>query len=168
MPVAGIRQSSHRSRTVKGEMMLFLHLEDLEDMAVCPTLFQQFIQKRTDVRITVVDSDVHAVELLAGDRPGEQRCDIRRNNMSDVVYRPITLPEDVKVALQKLMKHYRLRFGAIDMAVAGTGEWYFLEINPNGQWAWLDMTAGTNIASSFVKIFSGGICGELCAIPRLP
>jgi glutathione synthase/RimK-type ligase-like ATP-grasp enzyme len=162
------RTGEEEDTLIYTSQVLEKHLEDLEDMAVCPTLFQQFIQKRNDVRITVVDSDVHAVELLAGDRPGEQRCDIRRNNMSDVVYRPITLPEDVKVALQKLMEHYRLRFGAIDMAVADTGGWYFLEINPNGQWAWLDMTAGTKIASSFVKILSGGICGELCAIPYLP
>jgi len=106
----------------------------------------------------VVDSDIHAVELLAGDAPGEQRCDIRRNNMNDVVYRPITLPADVKAALCKLVAHYGLRFGAIDMTVANSGDWYFLEINPNGQWAWLDMTAGTKIASSFVKTFSEGTC----------
>ena len=130
------------------------HLENLADLAVCPTLFQQLVPKRNDVRITVVDSDIHAVELLACDAVGKQRCDIRRNNMSDVAYRPISLPTEVQVALQKLMAHYRLRFGAIDMAVAKNGDWFFFEINPNGQWAWLDMTAGTNIAASFVKAFS--------------
>jgi glutathione synthase/RimK-type ligase-like ATP-grasp enzyme len=153
------RRSEEEDGLIYTNRVLEKHLENLEDMAVCPTLFQQFIQKRSDVRITVVDSDVHAVELLAGSQPGEQRCDIRRNNMSDVVYHALTLPEDVKVALQKLMAHYRLRFGAIDMAVAKNGEWYFLEINPNGQWAWLDIAAGTNIAASFVKILSGKPCG---------
>ena len=52
------------------------------------------------------------------------------------------------------MEHYELRFGAIDMVVSAAGDWYFLEINPNGQWAWLDMTAGTNIAASFLQAFS--------------
>jgi len=136
------------------------HLENLADLAACPTLFQQRVDKRSDVRITVVDSDIHAVELLAGDKPGEQRCDIRRNNMSDVSYRPVTLPAEVEARVRKLMAHYRLRFGAIDMALARTGEWYFFEINPNGQWAWLDMTAGTNIAASFVKTFAGLGCLE--------
>jgi len=130
------------------------HLDNLDDLAACPTLFQQLIEKRNDVRITVVDSDIHSVELQAGDKPGEQRCDIRRNNMSDVVYRPIALPEEVTTAIRKLMAYYRLRFGAVDMTVANNGDWYFLEINPNGQWAWLDMTAGANIAASFVKMFS--------------
>jgi glutathione synthase/RimK-type ligase-like ATP-grasp enzyme len=74
--------------------------------------------------------------------------------MSDVVYRPIALPEETTIAIRKLMAYYGLRFGAIDMTVANNGDWYFLEINPNGQWAWLDMTAGANIAASFVKMFS--------------
>ena len=129
-------------------------LQNLDDLKVCPTFFQQCIEKQNDVRITILDSEIHAVELLAGDRPGEQRCDIRRNNMTDVTYRPILLPEDVVSGLRSLMRHYKLRFGAIDMAVSKSGEWWFFEINPNGQWAWLDMTAGTKIADSFVRTFT--------------
>jgi hypothetical protein len=101
-----------------------------------------------------MDGDIHAVALVARENTGEQRCDVRRNNMSDVIYREISLPESVTVGIQNLMRYYGLRFGAIDMAVAVTGSWYFLEINPNGQWAWLDMAAGTDVAASFVKSFS--------------
>jgi DNA polymerase-3 subunit alpha len=42
--VAGIRLSSHRSRTVKGEMMLFLALEDLEgvlDVIIFPDVYRR-------------------------------------------------------------------------------------------------------------------------------
>jgi hypothetical protein len=129
------------------------HLDNLDDLHICPSLFQQFIQKRYDVRITVMDSDIHAVTLQATDIPGEQRCDIRRNNMSDVAYEIISLPEEIKNRIQKLMARYGLRFAAIDMAVSTAGEWYFFEVNPNGQWAWLDMCAGMNISESFVKSF---------------
>ena len=40
------------------------------------------------------------------------------------------------------------------MVVDRAGNSYCLEINPNGQWAWLDMAAGSDIAASFVKAFS--------------
>jgi hypothetical protein len=129
-------------------------LEHLHELAACPTLFQQSIEKYCDVRITVMDSDIHAVALFASDNEGYQRCDIRRNNMADVRYETADLPTCVIAAINKLMKHYGLRFGAIDMAMSVTGEWYFFEINPNGQWAWLDMCAGSNIAASFVKSFA--------------
>ena len=130
------------------------HLEKLEDLTVCPALFQQLILKESDIRITVVDSDIHSVKLCASDKSGEQRCDIRRNNMSDVTYKEISLPKDVETCIRKLVAHYGLRFAAIDMAISITGEWIFFEVNPNGQWAWLDLSGGMNIAASFVKTFS--------------
>jgi glutathione synthase/RimK-type ligase-like ATP-grasp enzyme len=129
-------------------------LDDLADLVNCPTLFQQFIQKKSDVRITVVDDEIHAVELLASDEFGNQRCDIRRNNMVDVSYQAISLPPTVHQSIRDLMRHYQLRFGAIDMAITPNGEWVFFEINPNGQWAWLDLTAGTSIAESFISAFT--------------
>jgi glutathione synthase/RimK-type ligase-like ATP-grasp enzyme len=135
------------------------HLDDLSDLSLCPALFQQFIQKAYDVRITVVDADIHSVKLVATDESGGQRCDIRRNNMSDVAYEAVSLPMDIESKIRKLTSHYSLRFAAIDMAVSKSGEWYFFEVNPNGQWAWLDMTAGTNISASLVKSLSGTVPG---------
>ena len=129
------------------------HLEWLNDLPSCPTLFQQYIAKQTDVRITVVDHDVHAVKLFAQDADGSQRCDIRRNNMDDVTYQAVELPVEVETGIRALMEHYRLRFAAIDMVVGTDGTWYFLEINPNGQWAWLDEAGCTNIAHSFIRSF---------------
>lgn len=130
------------------------HLVDLSSLKNCPTLFQQFIQKESDIRITVVDEEVHAVELKALDLSGKQRCDIRRNNMADVSYENITLPSSIKEKILRLMQHYKLRFGAIDMAITTDGQWIFFEINPNGQWAWLDQLADASIANSFVRAFS--------------
>jgi len=130
------------------------HLDELDDLTICPTLFQERIAKRSDVRITVVDQDVHAVELTAVGVDGGQRCDIRRNNMDDVTYRRIELPPAVSHNVRTLMRRYELRFGAIDMAICDDDHWVFFEINPNGQWAWLDLAGVTNIAESFVHSFS--------------
>jgi hypothetical protein len=128
-------------------------LENLDDLPSCPTLFQQSIEKTCDVRITVVGQDVHAVELTAKELDGSQRCDIRRNNMNDVTYRIVTLPSDVVTSVKRLMAHYNLRYAAIDMAIGTDGRWYFFEVNPNGQWAWMDLAGVTNVAVSFVREF---------------
>lgn len=42
------------------------------------------------------------------------------------------------------MQSYGLRFGAIDMLRTTASEYVFLEVNPNGQWAWLDMAGATD------------------------
>lgn len=117
-----------------------------------PTLFQRRIDKSMDVRVTIIDTYVHAVSLSATD-DGAQRLDIRRNNMTDVAYTNVSLPEHVVTPLRKLIKSYSLRFAAVDFAVDKSGEWNFLEINPNGQWAWLDLAGCTDIAASFINIF---------------
>ena len=147
------RKGEDKDSLIYTNRVLRSHLDNLDDLANCPALFQKFIQKKNDVRITVVGNDIHAVSLVASDPSGEQRCDIRRNNMADVIYGLVTLPEKVRQSIRRLMRHYKLQFGAIDMVVSVSGEWYFLEINPNGQWAWLDQTGGTNIGASFVRKF---------------
>jgi hypothetical protein len=153
------RGADQRDSLIYTNRVLDEHLKDLADLSHCPAFFQQFIEKSYDVRITTVDGDIHAVALFAADKSGGQRCDIRRNNMLDVIYKQIELPERIRQAAASLLRHYNLRFSAIDMAVATSGEWYFFEVNPNGQWAWLDSSAGTRIGSSFVKSFSKPYAG---------
>ena len=148
------RPANQHDSLIYTNRVLDEHMEDLTNLSVCPALFQQFIQKAYDVRITTVDAETHAVALYAADKAGAQRCDVRRNNMSDVTYKVIGLPENVKQGIRNLMKNYNLRFSAIDMAVTDRGEWYYFEVNPNGQWAWLDQSAGTKISESFIKSFS--------------
>jgi glutathione synthase/RimK-type ligase-like ATP-grasp enzyme len=79
------------------------------------------------------------------------------NNMDDVAYRPIRLPIEIREHLKNLLRQYELRFAAIDMAVTTKGEWVFFEVNPNGQWAWLDLAGVTNIAASFIDRFSAAV-----------
>lgn len=133
------------------------HLRDVDAvLPKCPTLFQKLVHKAIDVRVTVVDNDFHIVGLVARDASGEQRLDIRRNNMADVQYEQLSIPEKVRVSLCQLIQSYHLRFAAADFAVTSDGSWTFFEINPNGQWAWQDLAGVTDIAKSFIRVGSHG------------
>jgi hypothetical protein len=74
--------------------------------------------------------------------------------MSDVTYRTTVLPMSLSKRILALMASYKLRFAAIDMAVDQKGRWHFFEINPNGQWAWLDLCGATDIGTSLLDAFS--------------
>lgn len=128
-------------------------LARLDDLQECPTLFQEQIENGRDVRITVVDDAIHAVYLAPPSTNGSGVCDIRRDNMTGVSYSPARLPAEVERQVRLLMDHYHLRFAAIDMMVSDSGVWYYLEINPNGQWAWLDLVGATEIGKSFARSF---------------
>jgi hypothetical protein len=130
-----------------------LREEDLlqtAEIARCPTLFQERVAKRTDVRITVVDDNIQAVELIATD-DNEPRLDIRRNNMSDVRCRRMVLPRSLRSKILRLLRSYGLRFAAIDMLQDIRGRYVFLEINPNGQWAWLDMAGASDSRAQLIQ-----------------
>jgi glutathione synthase/RimK-type ligase-like ATP-grasp enzyme len=111
----------------------------------CPTLFQRAIEKVADVRIVVVDRQLCAVALHAHDG----RLDIRRANFEGVTYEPIDIPTAVSVGLLSLTERYQLRFAAVDFVIGCDGGWYFLEVNPNGQWAWLDLHGATRLHELF-------------------
>ena len=128
-------------------------LEHLDGQALvnCPTLFQATIDKTLDVRVTVLDGEIEAVSMKAVESDGIQRLDIRRNNMSDVAYGQITVPSKIKDILIPYLNSYKLRFAAVDMAVDRKGEWIFFEVNPNGQWAWLDLVGVADIGGMFIR-----------------
>lgn len=115
-----------------------------------PVLFQELIKKLIDVRIVVLDGSIVAVGLIRKDTSGRQILDVRRDNMVGVEYSSVRPPSDVEDSICQLVQSYQLRFAAIDFCVAEDGNWYFLEINPNGQWAWLDIIGGFNLGGMFV------------------
>lgn len=109
----------------------------------CPTLFQEKISKICDIRILYIDGMIECVEIKPVDNY-RKSIDIRWDNMNDVQYSSLEVPEDIINKINKLIYSYKLRFAAIDMAIAKNGDWIFFEINPNGQWAWLDILGITN------------------------
>lgn len=102
-------------------------------------LFQERIAHRHAVRAVVVDHHIVATAIHA--RSAAARMDWR-SDYDALSYEPAELPGHVTAAVRALMARLGLRFGVLDFLVRPGGEHVFLEINPNGQWAWIDHAAG--------------------------
>lgn len=50
---------------------------------------------------------------------------------------PETLPDDISNSIIKLMNTLELTFGGVDLAFSD-GQYYFIEVNPTGEWGWLN------------------------------
>lgn len=70
---------------------------------------------------------------------------IESNHRHDL-WHEIAMPDPVRAATVELMQTLGLNFGRIDFLISGTG-WEFLEVNPNGQFAWLDPLGDRGILS---------------------
>ncbi|MER7820251.1 hypothetical protein [Streptomyces sp. NPDC096153] len=98
-------------------------------VAVGPHLFQVKVEKAFDVRLTAVGSRVFAVRIDSPDLDWRQRQSLMECT-------PIAVPARIARSVSAYLTTFRLVFGAFDFAVTPAGDWYFLECNPNGQWAW--------------------------------
>ncbi len=59
----------------------------------------------------------------------------------------------------KLLRRLNLGFGALDFVVTPEEEWTFLEINPNGQWGWLEHATGLPITAGIADFLEEDIRG---------
>ncbi|MBK7782848.1 MAG: hypothetical protein IPJ58_19125 [Ardenticatenia bacterium] len=132
------------ARIISGESVALIYTNivseadeaELVHLAGCPVLLQYYAQKAVELRITVIGDKVFAVALHSQESHGAQ-VDWRRVNASELQHSKHILPSEIEALCIRLVSTLGLQFGAIDMILTPGGEYVFLEINPNGQWAWL-------------------------------
>jgi len=73
-----------------------------------------------------------------------------------VKYIPFNLPEAIEKKCIYLVRELGLSFGAIDLIESNT-DFYFIEVNPTGEWAWLVETADLKIYEGIVDFLEGKI-----------
>jgi ATP-grasp ribosomal peptide maturase len=120
-------------------------LTDSAGVASTTHMFQERIEHKYAVRLTVVDGQMFAAAIHA---QSEESLLDWRSDYSSLRYEVIDVPPDICHRVAEFMRFFRLRFGAFDFLVTPQGEWVFLEINPNGQWAWIETETGLPIASA--------------------
>jgi hypothetical protein len=127
----------------------FLNEEDVESTA---HLFQEWIPKKCDVRLTVVGNRFFAVAIHANS--DKARIDWR-SDYGALSYEPVKTPDDIRFSVADMLKRFELPFGAFDFTVTPGRQWVFLEINPNGQWGWIEEHTGLPITSAVADLLTG-------------
>jgi ATP-grasp ribosomal peptide maturase len=109
-------------------------------------LFQERLAKQYEVRLTVVDDCFFAARI---DAESEAAAVDWRTDYDALTYAPLAdVPTAVRDGVRALMARLRLRFGTFDFIVDPDGRWWFLEVNPNGQWAWIEDATGLPITAA--------------------
>lgn len=115
-------------------------LEHLSDIAYCPMIFQPYIDKEYELRIVYVDG-----EFFTGMINNSENADWRIAR-EGYFWSAYELPDSVKKNLTSMMEEMGLYIGAIDMIKGKDGQYYFLEVNPQGEWGMLQKELGFPIA----------------------
>lgn len=127
-------------------------LINISDIAYCPMIFQPYIDKEYELRIIYVDG-----EFFTGKINNSENVDWRVAHES-YFWSAYELPENIKKDIHAMMQEMGLYMGAIDMIKGRDGTYYFLEVNPQGEWGMLqkelNFPIAQRIADNLIKRIS--------------
>jgi glutathione synthase/RimK-type ligase-like ATP-grasp enzyme len=125
-------------------------LAHLDQLSLSPMTFQDHLDKAVELRVTLIGGRVFAaaVDSQVLER---SRIDWRRaGNQLVCSWRPYELPTEISERLVRLTARLGLSYGAADFVVTPDGRHVFLEINPAGEWFWLDDVFGPRALSTAI------------------
>jgi glutathione synthase/RimK-type ligase-like ATP-grasp enzyme len=121
-----------------------------EEVRISPSIFQQLLKPKVDYRVTVVGETVFPVRV---ENRGSGECPHIdwRAEKTELGFSACDLPLEIEGMCRRYVRTSGLIFGAIDLVEYG-GEFFFLEINPNGEWGWLQRPHNIPIAEALCNL----------------
>ncbi|MFK0229799.1 ATP-grasp ribosomal peptide maturase [Streptomyces sp. NPDC090303] len=116
---------------------------------ITPHLFQARVDKVADVRVLVVGRRAFAVRIHS------DLLDWRKD-YSALTYTVEHPPDRVTEGLRAYLNRLDLVSGSFDLAVDRAGRYWWLELNPNGQWGWLETETGLPMSAAFADLLTQG------------
>ncbi len=116
-----------------------------DDISLTPIYVQEYEMKKYEVRLTYINESFFAVKI-----DSEDKLDWRRN-YGGLKYTIIECPSEIRNKCLHLLREFELHYGAFDFIVNENDEWVFLEVNPNGQWQWLEQKLQIPISQKIVE-----------------
>jgi hypothetical protein len=131
-------------------------LANFQAVRFAPVVFQEKISKKIELRVTVVGNNIFAAEIHSQE---SSRIHTDWRHYPDYgggkYYGVHQLPQDMVQRCVQLTRSLGLCFGAIDLIVTQGGDYVFLEINPGGQWAWIEDYTGLPISDAIASLLMG-------------
>jgi len=131
-----------------------LSQEDLNTLTECPAVLQEYLEKRDELRITVVGREIHACRIDTSKASAKAQEDFRHYDWANTEYHAESLADSFAGRLRKFMKISGLSYGAFDFVRSKDDRTVFLEVNPMGQWLWIEDLSGLPITKSIARWLS--------------
>jgi len=122
----------------------------LDTVAMAPNIFQPYIAKMTELRCVVIGEKIFSARINS-QANADTLMDWRAGDCEHEIF---SLPEDVETSIQRLMNSFGINFASLDMILTPEGEFVFLELNPNGQWLWLEEELGLPLVASMADLLT--------------
>lgn len=130
-------------------------LSSLAGLAYSPMTFQEKLEKRVELRATVVGRRVFTAAVDSQVLEGA-RLDWRKEGVALLQrWTPYVLPRQIERGLLSLTRWFGLNYAAADFVVTPEGRHVFLEINAGGEFFWLQRSPGLPIVEALADVLLG-------------
>ena len=106
-----------------------------EVLTFAPAIYQDMVVKEFDVRMVLMGQRLYSYALHNPRKALDWRQDSALGNLLVEI---IPTPPEVEKRVLAFAQKAGICFGSLDFAVDANGDWWFLEINEQGQFLWLD------------------------------
>ena len=127
--------------------------EDLKNddaLSACPAIYQNFLEKLCDIRVTVVGDEIFACRIKAQQRE-DAYVDWRAAGHAALDIQQCKLEASIADRCRALMRELGLQTAGINLIDPQEGHTVFLEINAAAQWVWVQEATGLPIAASIAR-----------------
>jgi hypothetical protein len=123
---------------------------DANSVKACPVLLQEEIPRDADVRATFIGQHCYVADIT-----GDFTIVDWRDPSVSVRYAESSLTDDMQTKCRAMLSKLGLLYGAFDFLRTPDGDLVFLEVNPTGEWAWLEDRLGFPMRNAFIELFFG-------------
>lgn len=127
-----------------------IDFDEMDTTINSPFIIQNYIQKQYEVRYTYVNEE-HFVCRIESQLSDKSKVDFRRYDFANTPYVAIKAPERIQNMVTLFMRKLKLNYGALDFIVDYNDDWHFLEVNPVGQYGWIEYLTGLPITNSIIR-----------------
>lgn len=129
------------------EFELFFHEREI----TYPFFCEEYIEKLYELRITVVGKKVFACKIDS-QKSNKSKLNWKKIHIYSLPHEIYNLPKEVEEKCINVCKELNLDYGAIDVIVSPNGKYYFVEINPAGQYLWIEQKTGMQISKAIADL----------------
>ncbi|MBP9826951.1 hypothetical protein KBC99_00555 [Candidatus Saccharibacteria bacterium] len=123
------------------------HLEQLHMITNQAVLLQRWVEKAYELKVVYVGGRLFPVKIMANDYSRVEDWKIPEE-FGKLMYEPYVLSVEDEQRILQYVRAYDLEYAVVDLMRSTSGGLYFLEINPVGQWLWLEEETGLPISQA--------------------
>jgi glutathione synthase/RimK-type ligase-like ATP-grasp enzyme len=123
-----------------------------EVLTYAPAIYQQRVAKQFDVRMVLLGTAVYSYALYNPKGSIDWRQDVAQGIVG---VESVATPDEIRRQVLAFAQKSGIVFGSFDFAVDGDGAWWFLEVNEEGQFLWLDdFNPGLHVQEKFLAFLT--------------